>query len=101
MTHPHWCVPARLQLLSEPDDYARQFVIDEVDEDMENLEVALSSEVCPGKRRRRLSLLVVVSTVCTASIAVLKDLMLDVRRKPQELALAIRKAVTSRKASKK
>ena len=87
MIHPHWCVSARLQLLSEPDDYVRQFVIDEVDEDMENLEVALSSEVCPGKRRRRLSLLVIVSTVCTDSIAVLKDSILTCVENPRSWLL--------------
>ena len=75
-------------------------MIDEVDEDLENLEVALSNEASPGKRRRRLSLLVIVSTVITLSAFP----GLDAQRilyPCQELALAIKQAMTLRKTSKK
>ncbi|EPS94785.1 hypothetical protein FOMPIDRAFT_1054788 [Fomitopsis schrenkii] len=58
-------------------DMSSLYVIDEMDEDLENLEAALSNGAPPGKRRRRLSLLVI------------------------ELALAIKQAVTSRKATSK
>ncbi|KAI0736717.1 hypothetical protein C8Q72DRAFT_879134 [Fomitopsis betulina] len=53
------------------------YVIDEVDEGLANLEAALSNDVFPGKRRRRLSLLVI------------------------DLALAIKQAMTFRKMTPK
>lgn len=53
-------------------------MIDEMDEDLENLEAALSNGAPPGKRRRRLSLLVIVSALIL--IPVHHDFVLNVRR---------------------
>lgn len=75
MTCLHWCVSSCLRVLLGLNSDPHQFVIDEVDEDLENLEVALSNEVSPGKRRRRLSLLVIVSAVIVVSA--FEDLMLN------------------------
>lgn len=58
-----WCVSSSPDLAFALNAGPLQYVIDEVDEGLANLEAALSNDVFPGKRRRRLSLLVIVSAL--------------------------------------